>query len=74
MTLPAPEPGLVISYAYLWHDEYEAGKDEGRKDRPAAIVLTTERKDDSARNVLRKVASETLRSGVIMARANALGR
>lgn len=48
MALPSPEPGLVVSYAYLWHHEHAAGKDEGRKDRPAAIVLATEREDDGA--------------------------
>lgn len=46
MPIPIPEPGLVISYAYLWHREHQAGQDEGRKDRPCAIVLTAERADD----------------------------
>jgi hypothetical protein len=26
MPIPTPEPGLVISYAYLWHTEHEAGQ------------------------------------------------
>jgi hypothetical protein len=43
MSIPAPEPGLVISYAYLWHNEREAGREEGRKDRPSVIVLAVER-------------------------------
>jgi hypothetical protein len=34
MPIPNPEPGLVISYAYLWHDEHHAGREEG-KDRPS---------------------------------------
>jgi hypothetical protein len=38
--LPTPEPGLVIRYAYLWHSEYEQGREEGDKDRPCAIILT----------------------------------
>jgi hypothetical protein len=42
MPIPAPEPGLVISYAYLWHHEHETGRDEGRKDRPSVIVLAVE--------------------------------
>jgi len=46
MPIPNPEPGLVISYAYLWHYEHQTGRDEGRKDRLAVIVLTTERHDD----------------------------
>ncbi len=39
MPLPAPEPGLVISYAYLWHAEHRDGREEGGKDRPCALVL-----------------------------------
>ena len=38
MSLPSPTPGLVISYAYLWAREHETGAEEGRKDRPSAIV------------------------------------
>jgi hypothetical protein len=45
MALPEPAPGLVISYAYLWHGEHRAGAEEGRKDRPCAIVLTTADRD-----------------------------
>lgn len=43
MPIPTPEAGLVISYAYLWHSEHQAGRDEGRKDRPSVIVLAVER-------------------------------
>ncbi len=42
MPIPTPEPGLVISYAYLWHHEHEAGREEGRKDRPGVIVLAVD--------------------------------
>jgi hypothetical protein len=48
MALPEPEPGLVISYAYLWHHEHQNGQEEGRKDRPSVIVLATERTSDGA--------------------------
>ncbi|MEI9804437.1 MAG: hypothetical protein WDN48_08220 [Pseudolabrys sp.] len=48
MPIPTPEPGLVISYAYLWHRERQAGQDEGRKDRPSVIVLAVERQADDA--------------------------
>jgi hypothetical protein len=41
MPLPAPEPGLVIRYGYLWYSEYEQGREDGDKDRPCAIILTT---------------------------------
>jgi hypothetical protein len=43
MPLPIPEPGLVISYAYLWHNEHLAGLEEGRKSRPAVIILAVKR-------------------------------
>jgi len=41
MALPDPAPGLVISYSYLWHDQHNAGAEEGRKTRPCAIVVAT---------------------------------
>lgn len=39
MSWPAPQPGLVIRYSYLWHREAQAGQEEGVKDRPCAVVL-----------------------------------
>jgi len=48
MPIPNPEPGLVVSYAYLWHREKRAGQDEGRKDRPSVIVLAVERESNGA--------------------------
>lgn len=36
---------MVLCYAYLWHTEAEQGRDEGVKDRPCAIVLTSEDAD-----------------------------
>ena len=39
MTWPTPRPGLVIRYSYLWRREALAGRDEGVKDRPCAVVL-----------------------------------
>jgi hypothetical protein len=47
-TIPTPEPGLVIAYAYLWHREHQAGQDEGRKDRPSVIVLAVEDQETGA--------------------------
>jgi len=41
MPLPRPEPGLVISYGYLWRHEQRRGQEEGAKARPCAIVLAT---------------------------------
>jgi len=48
MPIPNPEPGLVISCSYLWHGEYRAGQEEGRKDGPSVIVLAVEREADEA--------------------------
>jgi hypothetical protein len=43
VALPKPEPGLVISYEYLWRHEHEGGRDHGSKVRPCAIVVAVER-------------------------------
>lgn len=48
MPLPNPEPGLVISYGYLWHYEHEAGREEGQKERPSVIILAVKRTTDGA--------------------------
>lgn len=32
-------PGLVLRYSYLWRSEHLRGQEEGRKDRPCAIVM-----------------------------------
>ena len=48
MPIPNPEPGLLISYAYLWHHEHQAGREEGQKDRPSVIVLAVEREAHGA--------------------------
>lgn len=48
MPIPNPEPGFVISYAYLWHREHRAGLEEGQKDRPSVIVLAVDREADGA--------------------------
>lgn len=49
MSLPKPEPGLVIRYAYLWLREHRAGREEGSKDRPCAIVLAAADRDGETR-------------------------
>jgi hypothetical protein len=41
VSLPRPEPGLVIRYSYLWLREHHEGREEGVKDRPCAIILAT---------------------------------
>ncbi len=51
MALPRPEAGLVLSYAYLWHEEQREGQVEGRKDRPC-IILAVETIGDTRRVTL----------------------
>lgn len=46
MAVPEPQLGLVIGYSYRWHHEHRAGRDEGRKNRPAVIVLAVEKTDE----------------------------
>lgn len=41
MRLPTPTPGLVIRYSFLWSSEARLGAEEGSKDRPCAIVLSS---------------------------------
>jgi hypothetical protein len=43
MSLPAPRPGLVFRYAFLWSHEADAGADEASKERPCAIVVASQR-------------------------------
>jgi len=40
VAVPAPEPGLVVAYSYLWEAEYRRGREEGVKDRPCVIVIS----------------------------------
>jgi hypothetical protein len=42
VTWPAPQPGLVIRFSYLWKREADAGREEGVKDRPCAVVIAIE--------------------------------
>ncbi|MBE7219170.1 MAG: growth inhibitor PemK [Caulobacteraceae bacterium] len=48
MAIPPPEAGLVISYAYLWLREHEAG----RKDRPSVIILNVRLAEDITKVVV----------------------
>jgi hypothetical protein len=52
MALPQPVPGLVIRYSYLWHAEYLEGREEGKKDRPCAIVAAIRRDEAGSTRVL----------------------
>ena len=45
MSFPAPAPGQVIAYSYLWRSEQELGRSEGVKDRPCAVLLARLERD-----------------------------
>ncbi|NET71474.1 MAG: hypothetical protein F6K62_11245 [Sphaerospermopsis sp. SIO1G2] len=47
-----PQAGLVIRYDYLWKSEHDAGRIDGAKDRPCAIVLATKDKGGGKRSLL----------------------
>jgi hypothetical protein len=32
------KPGMVLSYSYLWSEDYKKGIKEGRKNRPVAVI------------------------------------
>lgn len=49
MTWPAPQPGLVVRYSYLWKREATVGREEGVKDRPCTIVLAVEGEGEGGR-------------------------
>ena len=52
MSLPKPELGLVIRYAYLWLREHQEGREEGVKDRPCAIILATRDQDGTTKTLV----------------------
>lgn len=39
MVLPIPEPGLVISYSYLWRADSAEDNEDGSKTRPCVLVV-----------------------------------
>lgn len=47
-----PKPGDVICYDFLWKEEEQQGRYHGAKDRPCAIIITTEPKDDGSVRVV----------------------
>lgn len=46
MAIPAPEPGLVVRYGFVWGREADAGRDSASKSRPCAIVVATSMHED----------------------------
>jgi hypothetical protein len=51
LSLPEPELGLVIRYAYLWQSEHAEGREEGIKDRPCAVVLLVRSSETSRKRL-----------------------
>ena len=49
MSWPKPQPGLVVRYSYLWSREAQAGREEGIKDRPCAVILAFEDEEKRTR-------------------------
>ncbi len=52
MTVQLPKAGEVIRYAYLWHEEFESGQEEGLKDRPCAVVMSLLAQDGDTRLIV----------------------
>ena len=52
MSLPKPLPGLVVRYRYLWAGDAARGREEGDKERPAAVVMAVDAPGISATRVL----------------------
>ena len=50
--IPDPQPGLVISYAYLWQREAARDRHEGIKYRPAVVVMAVEHDGARGKTVL----------------------
>ena len=70
MAIPNPGPGLVISYSFLWHGEYRDGREEGRKDRPAVIVLAVESSEGGAPRVRQHPGLDSQRSWIAVSEGN----
>ncbi|WP_337875689.1 hypothetical protein [Elioraea sp.] len=52
-----PAVGDVIRYAYLWSHEQAAGREEGSKDRPAAVVALVRQEDGHSEVVVLPITS-----------------
>lgn len=52
MSFPSPTPGLVIRYSFLWSSDAAGGADEGRKDRPCAVIVAVPDEHGAVRTVV----------------------
>ena len=41
-----PKVGWLLSFSYLWADEFSRGGEEGVKNRPCVLVAATRREND----------------------------
>jgi hypothetical protein len=64
VSLATPKPGEVIRYAYLWREEHEAGQEEGRKDRPCAVVMSLTGRGGTARMIVLPITHSPPASGI----------
>ncbi|MGV3551901.1 hypothetical protein [Rhizobium sp.] len=65
VTLPDPEPGLVIHYNYLWRSEADAGRESGVKDRPCAVILALRRDKDKVTVVVAPITHSVPRDASV---------
>ncbi len=47
-----PQNGVVIRYDFLWKTDHDAGREQGVKDRPCAVVLVTKARADGSKQVM----------------------
>ena len=52
MAFPAPQPGLVIGYDFLFREQADAGQDNASKPHPCAIILVVAQGDQSRVSLL----------------------
>jgi len=52
VSLPTPEPGLVVRFEYLWSEDARGGRETGSKVRPCVIVVASRRTPNGTVEVL----------------------
>ncbi len=43
-----PKVGWIFRYSYLWHWQFEQGREEGDKDRPVLVLAITTTLEDGS--------------------------
>lgn len=72
MPLPAPKPGLGIALAYLWRREHRQGQEDGRRVRPATIVLAVQNLKGAAPRVTVAPITHTILKPISSSKADQL--